>query len=115
MSKKNKKKKETPKPTKPNSIEIHWDKIVIVLLLVLPLLYFASFLSADKMIGGSDYLIGGYPFEKWILEQDELPLWYPHVFAGIPVLGAPVGGPLAPLAQLREIIPPHVVLHLWEQ
>ncbi len=112
MSKKNKKKKEIPKPTKPNSIEMHWDKIVIVLLLVLPLLYFASFLSADKMIGGSDYLIGGYPFEKWILGQDELPLWYPHVFAGIPVLGAPVGGPLAPLAQLREIIPPHVVLTL---
>ena len=112
MSKKNKKKKETPKSIKPNFIETHWDKIVIVLLLVLPLLYFASFLSADKMIGGSDYLIGGYPFEKWILEQDELPLWYPDVFAGIPVLGAPVGGPLAPLAQLREIIPPHVVLTL---
>lgn len=112
MNKKHKKKTETHKSIKPNFIEVHWDKIVIVLLLVLPLLYFASFLSADKMIGGSDYLIGGYPFEKWILEQDELPLWYPHVFAGIPVLGAPVGGPLAPLAQLREIIPPHVVLTL---
>jgi hypothetical protein len=64
------------------------------------------------MIGGSDYLIGGYPFEKWIGEQEGMPLWYPHVFGGVPVLGSPVGGPLAPLAQLREIIPPHVVLTL---
>ncbi len=93
-------------------IEKHWEKIVIVLFLLLPLIYFAQFLNADKMIAGSDYLIGGYPFEKWTVEQEEMPLWYPHVFGGVPVLGAPVGGPLAPLAQLREIMPPHVVLAL---
>lgn len=108
--KKHKSKKSPPKQTKANFIDIHWNKIVIILILILPLIYFLSFLSADKMIAGSDYLIGGYPFERWTEEQSEMPLWYPHVFGGVPVLGAPVGGPLAPLAQLRAFIPPHVVL-----
>ncbi|UCG93004.1 MAG: hypothetical protein JSV97_04670, partial [candidate division WOR-3 bacterium] len=112
MSKKHKHKPSLPKEAKPAFIETYWDKIVIILLIVVPLIYFSSFLNADKMIAGSDYLIGGYPFEKWTAEQQEMPLWYPHVFGGVPVLGAPVGGPLAPLAQLKEIIPPHVVLAL---
>ena len=112
MSKKKKHKKVHALESKPFFLEIHWEKFVIVLLFLLPLIYFSSFLSADRMIGGSDYLIGGYPFEKWIGEQEEMPMWYPHVFGGVPVLGSPVGGPLAPLAQLREIIPPHVVLAL---
>ncbi|UCF70139.1 MAG: hypothetical protein JSW49_08030, partial [candidate division WOR-3 bacterium] len=111
MSKKKKDKQEL-KNAKPDFMEVHWNKILIVLLFVIPLIYFASFLSPSKMLGGSDYIIGGYPFEKWSLEQKELPLWYPHVFGGIPVLGSPVGGPLAPLAQLRHIIPPQTVLTL---
>jgi hypothetical protein len=112
VSKKKKHKKAQPKQDKPFFLEIHWEKFVIILLFLLPLIYFSSYLSANRMIGGSDYLIGGYPFEKWIGEQEEMPLWYPHVFGGVPVLGSPVGGPLAPLAQLREIMPPHVVLAL---
>jgi len=112
MSKKTKHKKEDQKESKPFYLEVHWNKFVIILLFILPLIYFSSFLSADRMIGGSDYLIGGYPFEKWIGEQEQMPLWYPHVFGGVPVLGSPVGGPLAPLAQLREIMPPQVVLAL---
>jgi len=109
MGKKHKK-KEVNQSLKPNFIETYWDKIIIILLLLLPLIYFSSFLSADKMIAGSDYLIGGYPLEKWTAEQKEMPLWYPYVFGGIPALGAPVGGSLAPLAQFREIMRPQVVL-----
>ncbi|MGB3340962.1 MAG: YfhO family protein [bacterium] len=110
MGKKHKKKKEINQTLKPNFIETHWDKIIVILLLLLPLIYFASFLNPDKMIAGSDYLLGGYPFEKWTEQQAEMPLWYPHVFGGVPVLGSPVGGSLAPLAQLRAIIAPNVVL-----
>jgi hypothetical protein len=112
MSKKHKIKKSSPKEPKPNFLEVHWEKIILVFLFVLPLIYFSSFLSPNRMIAGSDYLIGGYPFEKWIREQEELPLWYSHVFGGIPVLGAPQGGPLAPIAQLKKIIPPQIVLTL---
>ncbi|MBN2619941.1 YfhO family protein [candidate division WOR-3 bacterium] len=96
----------------PRFIDAHWDKIIIILLLVIPLVYFAGFLNQNTMIAGSDYLLGGLPFEKWIAEQDAMPLWYPHIFGGIPVLGSPQGGPLAPLAQLKEIMPPHIVLVL---
>jgi hypothetical protein len=112
MSKKTKHKRAAQSESGPFFLETHWEKFVIVLLFVLPLIYFSAFLNPDRMIGGSDYLIGGYPFEKWIGEQEEMPLWYPHVFGGVPVLGSPVGGPLAPLAQLRHIIPPQVVLAL---
>ncbi len=112
MGKKQKQKKQKPEKVLPNFFDIHWQKIIIILLFLIPLIYFGQFLNPDKMIAGSDYLNGGYPFEKWTLEQKEMPLWYPHVFGGIPVLGAPVGGPLAPLAQLRNFIPPQVVLAL---
>lgn len=97
---------------KKDFIEKHWGKIVIAILLLVPFIYFAPFLSANRMITGSDYLLGAYPSDKWTAEQEDLPLWYPQVFGGVPVFGAPVGGPLAPLAQLREIIPPQVVLAL---
>jgi|GEM_PF-661150 len=96
----------------PKFIDAHWDKVIFVLLLVIPIAYFAGFLNPNVMIGGSDYLLGGLPFEKWITEQETMPLWYPHIFGGIPVLGSPQGGPLAPLAQLKEFIPPHIVLAL---
>ncbi len=112
MGKKEKLKRVSPKQIKPHFIDVHWEKIAIILFALLPLIYFAPFLNPDRMIAGSDYLIGGYPFEKWTAEQKEMPLWYPHVFSGIPVLGAPVGGPLAPLGQLRDILPPQVVLAL---
>jgi hypothetical protein len=110
MSKKHKQKKHAVVPSKQNFVETHWEKLIIVVLIVLPLIYFAGFLSPDRMIAGSDYLIGGYPLKQWLAAQEEMPLWYSHIFAGVPVLGAPVGGPLAPLEQLKAVIPVHVVL-----
>jgi hypothetical protein len=110
MGKKHRPKKKEIKPAEPQMTSRHWDTIIIVLLFVIPLIYFSGFLTPNKMIGGSDFLNGSYPFEKWTAEQEEMPLWYPHVFSGFPVLGSPSGGPLTPFAQLREILPPHVVL-----
>jgi len=109
MSKKDKPKKKVEKVEKENFIDIHWQKIIIALLFVIPFIYFAQFLSSNKMIAGSDYLLDGYPFEKYALEQHTIPLWYPMVFGGFPALGAPVGGQFAPLAQLKFLFPPQVV------
>jgi hypothetical protein len=39
----------------PKFVEAHWDKIIIILLLVIPVVYFSGFLSMNKMIAGSDY------------------------------------------------------------
>ena len=104
---------ETPKiDAKPGPLDRHWEKIALALLFIIPLIYFAQFLSASRMIAGNDYLIGSYPFEQWTAGQKDTPLWYPQVFGGIPVLGQPVGGPFAPLAQLRTFLPPQVVLAL---
>jgi len=102
-------KKEKQKSEKDNFLEKNWDRVIIILLFLIPLIYFAQFLSADKMISGSDYLLDGYPFEKYAKENGGIVLWYPMVFGGFPALGAPVGGQLAPLALLKFILPPQVV------
>lgn len=100
------------KEHKPDWLDRHWTKVIIAALVVLPVLYFSSYISPDRMMAGSDYVLGGYSFEKWTTEQPGTPLWYPHVFGGIPVLGSPVGGPFAPLAALRGVLTPQVVLTL---
>jgi hypothetical protein len=112
MSKKHKKKKALSEVTKPTFIEVHWEKIIIIILFVIPLLYFASFLNVDRMIAGSDYLLERYVLEKWSREQLEKPLWYPHVFGGISALGTPVGLHLFLFERLRQVIEPHIVLVL---
>ncbi|MEO0205320.1 MAG: YfhO family protein [candidate division WOR-3 bacterium] len=109
MGKKEKAKKKPEKIERDNFIDLYWDKFVIVLLFVIPFVYFAQFLSPNKMIAGSDYLLDGYPFEKYAQENGGFVLWYPMVFGGFPALGAPVGGQLAPLAQLKYLFPPQVV------
>lgn len=114
MGKKHKHKKAPPKVPKPNIIEKNWQKIAIGILLLLPFLYFSGFLfNSNKMIGGSDFLIGAYPYEKWTAEQKEIPLWQPNVVGGVPgEIGASVfGGPLRLSAFFRKLgAPPHIVL-----
>jgi len=115
MSKKHRT-KETVKPaareTKPHVLEPHWEKIVLLLLLLIPLVYFAQFLSPSSMIGNanSDYLNERFPLEKWTSQQKQFPLWYPDILGGVPVFGSPIGIPLAPLTWLIYAIPPQVVL-----
>jgi len=115
MSKKHKA-KETPKlvvkDSKPHFLEPHWEKIVLALLILIPLVYFAQFLSPNNMIGNanSDYLNERFPLEKWTSQQKQFPLWYPDILGGVPVFGSPIGIPLAPLTWLIYVIPPQVVL-----
>ncbi len=85
-------------------------KLFILILFLLPLIYFAPFLSPNRMIAGSDYLLGGYPVDKWMAEEGGISLWQPYVFGGMPILGAPSGNPLAPFHQLKKIIPPQVAI-----
>ncbi|MCX7994428.1 MAG: YfhO family protein [candidate division WOR-3 bacterium] len=102
-------KKDKKKVTATNFIDVHWEKLILILLFLLPLIYFSPFLSMERMIAGSDYLLDGYPFEKYSIEHGGFVLWYPMVFGGFPALGAPVGGQLAPLAQLKYLFPPQIV------
>lgn len=104
-----KKDKQKDKFEKDNFLEKRWDGIIIILLFLVPFVYFAQFLSPDKMIAGSDYLLDGYPFEKYAKEHDGFLFWHPMIFGGLPAFGAPVGGQLAPLTWLKHLFPPHIV------
>ncbi|MEO0136694.1 MAG: YfhO family protein [candidate division WOR-3 bacterium] len=101
-------KKSKTQPVTLNFLDAHWEKLTLLFLFLLPLIYFAPFLSPNRMIAGSDYLLDGYPFEKYALENGGFVFWYPMVFGGFPALGAPVGGQLAPLAWLKFLLPPQI-------
>lgn len=99
-----------PIPKQPVIFTTHWDKLMLILLLVIPLIYFLRFLSPGVMIQGSDYVSERFPLEYWTSNQKTFPLWYPNILAGLPVFGSPIGIPLAPLTWLIYVIPAHVVL-----
>lgn len=65
------------------------NKIFIIILLTLPLIYFAPLLSGSKMMYGSDWLLAGYQVRKWIAEcikqYGRAPMWDPYAFGGSPL------------------------------
>lgn len=93
-----------------NFLAIHWQKIVIFLLALIPFIYFFQFFSANVMIAGTDYVAERFALEKWTATQSQYPLWIPHIYGGVPVFASPIGIPLAPLTWLTYLIPPQVVL-----
>jgi hypothetical protein len=95
---------------KENLLSIHWQKIVVFLLALIPFIYFFQFFSPNVMIAGSDYVTERYALEKWTSTQIQFPLWIPHIYGGVPVFASPIGIPLAPLTWLIYLIPPQVVL-----
>jgi len=84
-----------------------------IILLVLALIYFAPFLSGKKMMYGSDWLLGGYSKRVWstqyILENKEIPMWFPHIFGGCPTVAAFFGDIFSPHTLLFLIFPVHTV------
>ncbi|MBI4721858.1 MAG: hypothetical protein HY769_02490, partial [Candidatus Stahlbacteria bacterium] len=64
------------------------NKIFIYILLILPLIYFASLLSGTKMMYGSDWLLAGYSTRKWVVECFKHylsgPMWDGAAFCGLP-------------------------------
>ncbi|MDD2889229.1 MAG: YfhO family protein [bacterium] len=64
------------------------NKILIGILLLLPLIFFAPLLSGQKMMGGSDWLLAGYSSRHWLADCIRLyhrpPLWDPLAFGGLP-------------------------------
>lgn len=104
MSKKKKKKL----VKQPRGIsESYLNKIFIAILFILPLIYFAPFLSGNKMIAGSDWLLAGYANWEWtansIKSYGSAPLWNPDVFGGLPA-----DNPYRFNTFLSLILPPHI-------
>ena len=70
-------------------------------------------LFGDSALFGSDYLTLNYPILDWVQrawrEGRELPLWLPHLFGGIPLIGSMNSGFLYPtelVASVTGIAPP---------
>lgn len=100
-----KKKKKLAKQTK--GISPVWlSRVFIIILFVLPLIYFAPLLSGKKMMYGSDWLISGYAARTWnancIKQYGQGPMWNPDVFGGLPA-----GNPYNFLSLLYLILPVH--------
>ena len=70
-------------------------------------------LAGSHALFGSDYMTLNYPILAWAQrawrEAGELPLWLPHLFGGMPLLGSMNSGLLYPteLAACLTNLPPH--------
>jgi hypothetical protein len=89
------------------------DEIIIfILFIILPVIYFGSLLTPQKMIYGSDWLMTGYPRLKWAFDyiklNHRLPMWDPCIFCGHPTIAATGGGIVYPLNLIYFIFPVHV-------
>ncbi len=84
------------------------NKIFIAIFFILPLIYFAPFLSGSKMIAGSDWLLSGYIPARWltncIKHYEGGPLWNPNVFGGLPM-----GNPYSLYTLFYLALPVHIV------
>jgi len=84
-----------------------------ILMFILSLIYFAPLLSGEKMMYGSDWLLGGYSKHAWsiryISQHKEIPMWFPHIFGGCPTISAFFGDLLSPHTLLYLLFPIHIV------
>ncbi len=98
-----------PIPEKPFHFS---NKLAIIILIVLPLIYFLIFapglLTGSKMMYGSDWLLGGYASRAITaqqLAQYKTPsMWYNYIFGGLPFFGD--SNSLYTL--IRLVIPTHI-------
>ncbi|MEO0115272.1 MAG: YfhO family protein [candidate division WOR-3 bacterium] len=103
-----KKKLETKKlvstqPIKGQISERTLNRIFLLILLVLPLILFRDFLAGAKMLFGSDFIYsGGYVARQflasYINKHHSIPLWLPHIYSGLPTVGAFLGDIFYPLS-----------------
>lgn len=92
------------------------EKTAIIILLVLPVIYFLVFtpglLSGSKMMYGSDWLMGGYSAREIIsreLAKDKtMPMWYNYIFSGLPTVAGPYGDVGSVYPFIRLIIPTYI-------
>uniref|UniRef100_A0A7C6AAF2 YfhO family protein n=1 Tax=candidate division WOR-3 bacterium TaxID=2052148 RepID=A0A7C6AAF2_UNCW3 len=102
------------KPTRDRISEQTLNRIFVFVLFVLPFILYRDFLSGSKMLFGSDFIYsGGYAARQflasYIQKHSKIPLWLPHIYCGIPTVGAFLGDIFYPLSLvLRLFIPVHL-------
>jgi len=86
-------------------------KNVLLIYSVLSLIYFYNPLLTGKLLGGSDYLLGGYVAREWLsmwLKKFYLPLWFPFERVGYGVIEAFWMDIFTPTGFLRLFLPTHI-------
>lgn len=109
-----KKKQETKKlvstqPTLDRFSEQTLNRIFLLILFVLPLILFRDFLNGSKMLFGSDFIYsGGYVARQflanYINKYHTIPLWLPHIYSGLPTVGAFLGDIFYPLSLFLRLL-----------
>ncbi len=92
------------------------NKIAIIVILLLPIIYFLIFnsglLTGAKMMYGSDWLLGGYSarevISRQISEFKNIPMWYNFIFSGLPTVSGPYGDVASIYPFVRLLIPTHL-------
>ncbi len=112
------KKEKINKPIAKKPLFVLTNKTAIIVILVLPVLYFLIFtpslLTGAKMMFGTDWLNGGYAareiITKDLSQYKSIPLWYDYVFSGLPTVASPFGDAASLYPFIRLVIPTHI---LW--
>jgi hypothetical protein len=90
------------------------NKTAIIVLLVLPVIYFLIFapslLTGSKMMYGSDWLLGGYAVRQIptqeLMQYKTMSMWYHYIFGGLPFWAD--GSSIYTF--IRMVVPTHI---LW--
>ncbi len=87
--------------------------LVFLIYLFLSFIIFSKVLIQNVLIYGTDWLLGTYPYKKWMSEFIKnylrIPLWDPFLRCGLPTVASFYMDILTPLTILRLIFPPHKV------
>ena len=91
-----------------------WRFLPFVLLFLLTIILFSSFVFSDQMLFGTDTVEAGVTYRSFlssfVRHYQATPLWYPNLFGGIPFVDAMAGDAFYPLAWLQFLIPFHRAL-----
>ncbi|MGB7063394.1 MAG: YfhO family protein [Candidatus Zixiibacteriota bacterium] len=91
-----------------------WRFLPFVLLFLLTIILFSSFVFSDQMLFGTDTVEAGVTYRSFlssfVRQYQAIPQWYPHLFGGIPFVDAMSGDAFYPLAMLQFVLPFHRAL-----
>ncbi|MBI5699485.1 YfhO family protein [Candidatus Saganbacteria bacterium] len=84
------------------------NRIVVLLLILLTLIFFLPFLSGEQVFGLRDHALYFYPLRQLMVEQvraGHLPLWNPYLYGGMPLLASLQIGFFYPMTLIHYILP----------